>query len=39
MPIYLFNRGAGSNRENQIFTGSPLSPENRPMLEARALLP
>jgi histidine ammonia-lyase len=37
MPVYLFNRGAGSGRETQLFVGSPLSAENRPVLEARAL--
>jgi len=37
MPIYLFNRGAGSGRETALFSGDPLSAENRPNLEARAL--
>lgn len=37
MPIYLFNRGAGSNRNVVTFEGDPHSAANRPMLEARAL--
>jgi histidine ammonia-lyase len=37
MPIYLFNRGAGSGRQVATFEGDPLSPENRPVLEDRAL--
>jgi histidine ammonia-lyase len=37
MPIYLFNRGAGSGRAIALFDGDPLSPENRPRLEAQAL--
>ncbi len=37
MPIYLFNRGAGSGRQIATFEGDPLSPENRPKLEERAL--
>jgi histidine ammonia-lyase len=37
VPVYLFNRGAGGNREITTFVGDPLSPENRPKLEARAL--
>jgi histidine ammonia-lyase len=37
MSIYLFNRGAGAQREIVTFTGDPMSPENRPRLEARAL--
>src|SRR5580698_2799361 len=35
--IYLFNRGGGPDREITTFVGDPLSPENRPKLEARAL--
>jgi histidine ammonia-lyase len=35
--VYLFNRGAGAQRETVTFTGDPLSPENRPKLEARAM--
>ncbi len=35
--IYRFNRGAGAQREVVTFTGDPLSPENKPKLEARAL--
>jgi histidine ammonia-lyase len=37
VPIYLFNRGGGPNREITTFTGDPLSPENRPKLEAKSL--
>jgi len=37
MPIYWFNRGAGSGRETVIFEGDPESPENRQMLEQRQL--
>src|SRR5579884_3213827 len=35
VPVYLFNRGGGRNREIPTFSGDPLSPENRPRLEAR----
>src|SRR5580658_9817333 len=37
VPIYLFNRGGGPNREITTFTGDPLSAENRPKLEAKSL--
>ncbi len=37
MPIYWFNRGAGSQREVSIFEGSPMEPENKALLEARQL--
>jgi histidine ammonia-lyase len=37
LSVYLFNRGAGAQRETVTFTGDPMSPENRPVLEARAL--
>ena len=37
MSVYLFNRGAGAQRETVTFTGDPMSAENRPVLEARAL--
>jgi histidine ammonia-lyase len=37
MPIYLFNRGAGAQRLTVTFEGDPMSPENRPRLEERAL--
>ena len=37
MPVYLFNRGAGNQREIVTFEGDPLSPENRPKLEDKAL--
>jgi histidine ammonia-lyase len=35
--VYWFNRGAGSGRERFIFTGDPLSPQNKKLLEARQL--
>jgi histidine ammonia-lyase len=35
--IYRFNRGAGSNREVVMFTGDPMSPTNKPAIEAREL--
>jgi histidine ammonia-lyase len=35
--VYWFNRGSGSGREKFIFTGDPLSPQNRKFLEARQL--
>ncbi len=37
VPIYLFNRAPGSGRQVATFEGDPLSPANRPRLEARAL--
>ncbi len=37
MPVYWFNRGVGSGREKFVFTGDPLSPENKKFLEARQL--
>jgi len=37
IPVYWFNRAAGSGRERSIFTGDPLSPDNKAMLEARQL--
>jgi histidine ammonia-lyase len=37
MPIYWFNRGAGSGRETVIFEGDPMSPENRQLLLDRQL--
>jgi len=37
MPVYLFNRGAGNQREIVTFEGDPLSPENKPKLEEKAL--
>ncbi len=33
VPIYWFNRGAGSQREVTVFKGDPLSPENKAFLE------
>ena len=35
--VYWFNRGSGSGRERFIFTGDPLSPDNRKLLETRQL--
>jgi histidine ammonia-lyase len=37
MPVYWFNRGAGSGRQTNIFTGDPLSPDNKALLESRQL--
>jgi histidine ammonia-lyase len=33
--VYWFNRGAGSGREQFIFKGDPLAPENKKLLEQR----
>jgi histidine ammonia-lyase len=35
--IYLFNRNSGAGREEVRFAGDPMSPENRPKLEAQAI--
>jgi histidine ammonia-lyase len=35
VPIYGFNRGAGAGREISLFTGDPLSPENKAILAKR----
>ncbi len=35
--VYWFNRGSGSGREKFIFTGDPLSPQNKKLLEERQL--
>ena len=35
--VYWFNRGSGSGRERFIFTGDPLAPANRKLLEERQL--
>ncbi len=35
--VYWFNRGSGSGRERFIFTGDPLSPDNKKFLQARQL--
>jgi histidine ammonia-lyase len=35
--VYWFNRGSGSGRERFIFSGDPLSPQNKKFLEARQL--
>jgi len=37
VPIYLFNRFGGAGREVVKFQGDPMSPQNRPKLEAQAL--
>ena len=35
--VYWFNRGSGSGRESFIFTGDPLLPDNKALLETRQL--
>jgi histidine ammonia-lyase len=35
--VYWFNRGSGSGRERFIFTGDPLSPDNKKFLQERQL--
>ena len=35
--VYWFNRGSGSGRERFIFTGDPLSPQNKKLIEERQL--
>jgi histidine ammonia-lyase len=37
VPVYWFNRGSGAGRENVIFDGDPLAPENKTKLEERQL--
>jgi histidine ammonia-lyase len=37
IPVYWFNRAVGSGRENVIFSGDPLSPDNKSLLEQRQL--
>jgi len=37
VPVYWFNRGSGAGRENVIFEGDPLAPENKAKLERRQL--
>jgi len=37
VPIYRFNRGAGDQREVVLFTGDPMSPVNKPKIEAGQL--
>jgi histidine ammonia-lyase len=37
VPVYWFNRGAGANRETVIFSGDPMAPQNKAMLEKRQL--
>jgi histidine ammonia-lyase len=33
IPVYWFNRGAGDQRETVIFSGDPMSAENKPKIE------
>src|SRR5579871_6288140 len=35
--VYWFNRGAGDQRETVLFSGDPLSAQNRPLIEKRQL--
>jgi histidine ammonia-lyase len=37
VPVYWFNRGAGDQRETVMFSGDPLSPENKAYLEKSQL--
>jgi histidine ammonia-lyase len=37
VPVYWFNRGSGSGREKYIFSGDPLAPANKQLLEERQL--
>ncbi|MGP8228718.1 MAG: aromatic amino acid ammonia-lyase [Steroidobacteraceae bacterium] len=37
VPVYWFNRGSGSGREQYIFKGDPLASNNKQLLEARQL--
>jgi histidine ammonia-lyase len=37
VPVYWFNRGSGAGRENVIFDGDPLAPDNKTKLEERQL--
>jgi histidine ammonia-lyase len=37
IPVYWFNRGAGQQREVNIFTGDPLSPQNKAIIADRQL--
>jgi histidine ammonia-lyase len=37
VPVYWFNRGAGDQRETVMFSGDPLTPENRAYLEKTQL--
>jgi histidine ammonia-lyase len=32
IPIYYFNRGTGAGRQEEIFSGDPLTPENRELI-------
>jgi histidine ammonia-lyase len=37
VPVYWFNRGAGDQRETVMFSGDPMSAENKPKIEARQM--
>lgn len=37
VPVYWFNRGSGAGRENVIFSGDPLAPQNKARLAHRQL--
>jgi histidine ammonia-lyase len=37
VPVYLFNRGGGNNREVVAFTGDPTSPDNKARIEQNQL--
>jgi histidine ammonia-lyase len=37
IPIYYFNRGTGAGRQNAIFEGDPLSPDNKALIERTQL--
>jgi histidine ammonia-lyase len=37
IPIYYFNRGTGAGRQEVIFSGDPLSPENKKLIEQNQL--
>jgi histidine ammonia-lyase len=37
IPIYYFNRGTGAGRREAIFSGDPLSPANRALIERTQL--
>lgn len=37
VPVYWFNRGSGADRQSQVFSGDPTSPENAKRLAAREL--
>jgi histidine ammonia-lyase len=37
VPIYYFNRGTGAGRQEVIFSGDPLTPENKKLIEQNEL--